>query len=218
MAKRGVDTPEVRLSKALAWALRHGAQELGLDMRPSGYVELDQLLKVPKFKHVSMEDIEKVVRNCAKKRYTITTDASGDVKYIRANQGHTLQIVRDEDLLSPIEDPNELEKCIHGTYSKCWNSILELGLCRMTRNHIHMTSTEVVGGDVVSGIRGNCDVHLYINHRLAMADGISFYRSSNNVILSPGVGERGVIERKYFLKAVDKQGRVLYPPLDQQTQ
>ncbi|TMW55676.1 hypothetical protein Poli38472_010558 [Pythium oligandrum] len=201
---------EVRISKTLAYALRHGAEDLGLNMRASGYVELQELLSKPLCKEITEEQVEEIVRTNTKKRFTITTDESGAVKYIRANQGHTLQLVSDDALLTPLEDPSELPYCIHGTYTKFWESILDNGLSRMTRNHIHMTPTEVTGGDVVSGFRTNCDLLLYIDVPLALTDGIRFYRSSNNVILSPGVGESGVLERKYFIKAVKRDGTVVF--------
>lgn len=49
---------------------------------------------------------------------------------------------------------------------------------------------------IYSGMRNRCDVAIYINLKLAMDDGIRFYRSANNVILSEGID--GVISPKYF--------------------
>ena len=40
-------------------------------------------------------------------------------------------------------------------------------------------------------------------------DGIEFYKSANNVILSTGRG--GVLPPRFFLKVVDETGKVLYP-------
>jgi RNA:NAD 2'-phosphotransferase (TPT1/KptA family) len=37
----------------------------------------------------------------------------------------------------------------------------------------------------------------------ALGDGIKFYKSDNGVILSPGVGEKGLIGPEYFLKVVN---------------
>ncbi|GLE09157.1 hypothetical protein PINS_up020748 [Pythium insidiosum] len=179
-------------------------------MRPSGYVELQQLLRLPLFQSTNEAEVEDVVRTNTKKRFTITTDESGTIKYIRANQGHSLSIVEDDELLTPITDATEVSKCIHGTYTKFWESIWETGLRRMTRNHIHMTSSEVPVGTVVSGMRTSCDVLIYVDMALALQDGIPFYRSSNNVILSPGAGDDGVIERKYFARVLRRDGSVLY--------
>lgn len=202
------DTPEVQLSKALSWALRHGAEELNLSMRPSGYVELQQLLACAKFRKYTEAQVEAAVRTCAKKRFSLATDVSGAVKFIRANQGHSLGIVQDDELLTPLEDPNEIDKCIHGTYTKFWESIWATGLSRMTRNHMHFTTRETVEGEVVSGMRTSCNLLLYIDFPLALHDGIKFFRSSNNVVLSAGVD--GVLDRRYFLRAVKTDGTVVY--------
>lgn len=204
------DTPEVRLSKTLSYALRHGAEELKLNMRPSGYVELNELLALPLFRSFTREQVDEVVRTNSKKRFTMTTDPTGLVTFIRANQGHSLQIVNDEELLTPMEDPNEIDRCIHGTYLKFWPSILEQGLSRMTRNHIHFTPLETVAGEVVSGMRVTCDLLLYIDFVKALADGIKFYRSSNGVVLSPGQGDTGAISAVYFLRAVKRDGSVVF--------
>jgi len=41
---------EVTISKCLSWILRHGAVELGLSIRPDGYVPLSEVLEVPNVK------------------------------------------------------------------------------------------------------------------------------------------------------------------------
>jgi 2'-phosphotransferase len=209
-AGRKDDPPEVRLSKTLAYALRHGAEDLRLDMRPSGYVPLDQLLSLPLFKSFSEEQVASVVQTNSKKRFSMTTDATGARTFIRANQGHSLQLVQDDELLSPLEDPSAVEKCIHGTYLRFWPSILDKGLCKMQRNHIHFAEREAVDEQVVSGMRGDCNLLLYLDFATAVRDGIKFYRSSNNVVLSPGAGQDGVIDKKYFLRAVKRDGTVVY--------
>ncbi|GMF33057.1 unnamed protein product [Phytophthora lilii] len=209
-AGRRDDPPEVRLSKTLAYALRHGAEELQLDMRPSGFVPVAQLLALPLFQSFTEEQVDEVVRTNAKKRFSMTTDESGEVKFIRANQGHTLQLVQDDELLTPLEDPDAIEKCFHGTYLKFWESIWANGLSKMQRNHIHFAEREVMDDEVVSGMRSNCNLLLYIDFPLAVKDGIKFFKSSNNVVLSPGVGDTGVIDRKYFLRAVKRDGTVVY--------
>lgn len=207
-AGRRNDPPEVQLSKALAYALRHGAEELQLTMRPSGYVALPELLAHRKFRKYTEAQVEEAVRTCAKKRFTLTTDTSGAVKFIRANQGHSLALVADDELLEPLVAPDAIDQCIHGTYVKYWDSIVENGLSRMTRNHMHFTTRTVADGEVVSGMRASCNLLLYIDFPLALADGVPFYRSSNNVVLSPGVD--GVLDQRYFLRAVRTTGEVLY--------
>jgi 2'-phosphotransferase len=206
--KKHESNPLVRLSKILAWSLRHGVEELGLHMHPSGYVLVDELLSKKQFKGIKIEEIEEVVHKNDKKRFNLAMGEDGK-KYIRANQGHTVSCVNDEDLLTRIEDPSEIDKCIHGTYEQYWQQILEKGLCRMSRNHIHFAPGEHEGEGVKSGMRQTANVKIYIDVTRAMRDGIKFYRSSNNVILSPGIGEEGVISSKYFSRVVKKGGTVL---------
>ncbi|DAZ97121.1 TPA: hypothetical protein N0F65_010444 [Lagenidium giganteum] len=206
---RKTDSPIMRFSKTLSYALRHGAEELQLDMRPDGYVAVAQILSKHVFRQYTEEQVEEVVRSDAKGRFSLITDDDGAM-LIRANQGHTIKHVDEAALLTLITDASELPQCLHGTYVKFWDSILKKGLCRMTRNHIHLTTQEVTGGQVISGVRQSCDLLLYIDHAQAMADGIPFYRSSNNVVLTPGEGDAGILDRKYFLRAVTKKGEVVY--------
>lgn len=210
LSGRTSDPPAVRLSKTLAYALRHGAVDLHLNMRPSGFVPLAQLLALPLFASFTESQVEAVVRTNAKKRFTITTDASGDVKYIRANQGHSLALVQDTDLLTPIEDPTALGHCVHGTYRDKWDHIWQTGLSKMQRNHIHFTEKHVMDHVVGRAMRATCNVLVYIDVPTAVQDGIKFYRSSNDVLLSPGRDDTGCIDRHYFLLAITTEGSVLY--------
>ncbi|CAI5727155.1 unnamed protein product [Peronospora destructor] len=204
------DPIEVRLSKTLAYVLRHKAEELELDMKPSGFVSLTQLLALPLFQSFSEQQVENVVRNNAKKRFTLTTDAMGVDKFIRANQGHSLQLVQDDELLIPLEAPDSIQKCVHGTSFQLWDRIWNLGLSKMQRNHIHFAEKEVMDDEVVSGMRSNCNLFVYVDFPMAVKDGIKFYKSSNNVVLSPGMGKTGIIDKRYFVRAVKRDGTVVY--------
>ena len=73
----------------------------------------------------------------------------------------------------------------------------------MNRLHIHF-AVELPGSDqVISGMRSNCPIAIFIDVKKAMCDGIEFYRSKNNVILCSG-DETGFLDRKYFLKVLDR--------------
>jgi 2'-phosphotransferase len=72
----------------------------------------------------------------------------------------------------------------------------------MNRQHIHLSEDFPGSKSVISGMRANCEIAIYIDVKKAMQDGIKFYRSANNVILSPG-DENGFLKPKYFLKIVD---------------
>lgn len=72
----------------------------------------------------------------------------------------------------------------------------------MNRTHIHFTDS-LPQDSVKSGIRLNCQIYIYIDVKKAMNDGIKFYLSDNNVILSSGIN--GIMLPKYFLKVLDKK-------------
>lgn len=144
---------------------------------------------------------------------------------IRANQGFSRKDVFAESAYRrlTLEDNNLLDPCIHGTYHYHWNSILEHGLLAGGlqrydgRNEIHFACEEpaALGGTrrAISGMRGDCDFVIWLDLRKAIEDGLPFYISDNEVILSPG-DEDGAIHCSYFLKAMDircKPPRQLWP-------
>lgn len=72
----------------------------------------------------------------------------------------------------------------------------------MSRNHIHMAAGHK--GEVMSGMRFNCNLYIEIDIEKAMKDGIKFYVSENNVILSKGID--GILAKKYFKTVTNKEG------------
>ena len=196
------------ISKTLSWILRHHAKELGLDITTDGWVNLEQLLKLPQIlsKHADITLIQKVVAENDKKRFELKQD--GVQWYIRAVQGHTISDVIEEGLMDLITDPKLYPIVIHGSYAKNWESIKGGGLNKMKRNHIHLAQGLPGEGKVISGMRGSCNMIIEIDICKAMADGIKFYLSKNNVILTEGV--EGTLDKKYF-KKVSIKGSQVYP-------
>ncbi|KAJ0054247.1 hypothetical protein Pint_00231 [Pistacia integerrima] len=62
------------------------------------------------------------------------------------------QTVESESLLKPILSAEEVPVCVHGTYKKYLESILESGLNRMKRLHVHFSSGLPTDGEVISGV------------------------------------------------------------------
>ncbi|RUS28902.1 hypothetical protein BC938DRAFT_481296 [Jimgerdemannia flammicorona] len=79
----------------------------------------------------------------------------------------------------------------------------------MRRNHIHFAAGMLGDEGVISGMRKTCDLFVHVDVEMAIADGIIFYRSANNVILTDG--RDGFLEPKYFKKVVDRRGEVVFP-------
>ena len=188
------NTSKVRLSRSLAWLLRHNAESEGFTFLEGGYLRVEDVLRHQRFTGFTVTDVEEVVRDNDKQRFAITVGDGGKL-LIRANQGHSISNVTVE--MEEIVSADEVTKVIHGTNLKAWNEIQKTGLSRMKRNHIHFAAGEPGSEGVISGMRACAQVCIYIDLHKAMEDGIKFFRSANNVILSPG-DESGVIMPKYF--------------------
>ncbi|XP_035817956.1 40S ribosomal protein S20 isoform X2 [Zea mays] len=185
------------LGRLLTRVLRHMAAELRLDMRTDGYVRVRDLLKlnlqtfakVPLKSH-TVDEIREAVRRDNKQRFSLLEE-DGEL-LIRANQGHTVTTVTSESLLKPILSPDEVSVCVHGTYRKNLDSILQSGLKRMARLHVHFSSGLPSDGEVIS-------------------DGMKLYISDNKVILTEGFGFDGVVPVKYFERIETWPGRAPIP-------
>ncbi|XP_052768030.1 uncharacterized protein LOC128208509 [Mya arenaria] len=181
-----------------------------------GFLHVDEIfLKVPELRSYTLEDIQHVVKSNEKQRFALEQEDNGHWK-IRANQAHSIQVrfptvakndyknVKVDELdLQPIKSANEISTVIHGTYYKSWEMIQKTGLRRMNRNHIHFAAGLPGQGGVISGMRSSCEVIIYLNLKKALEDGIPFFRSANNVILSPG-NKDGIIFPRYFEGVQDR--------------
>ncbi|XP_038893116.1 tRNA 2'-phosphotransferase 1 [Benincasa hispida] len=191
------------LGRLLTRILRHMAAELNLNMRSDGYVKVQDLLKLnlktfantPLRSH-TIDDIREAVRKDNKQRFSLLEE-NGEL-LIRANQGHTVAVVETESLLKPILSAEEVPVCVHGTYKKNLESILESGLKRMKRLHVHFSCGLPTDGEVISGMRRDVNILIFLDVKKALDDGMKLYISDNKVILTEGFD--GVVAVKYFQK------------------
>lgn len=197
------------LSKRLSWLLRHVADKKGVDLSVDGYADCNEILKLNDFRNYTIDDIIQVVNNCEKQRFSIKRDLIGTI-YIRANQGHSNRLIEKtnidvEKLLKRIDNPQDYKDVLHGTTYKALDDIMKSGgLKKMCRSHVHFTTSADLN-KVVSGVRSDCEVLIYIDIAKAINDGLKFYISDNGVVLCEGIGNEGFIHSKYFTKIVDKQ-------------
>jgi 2'-phosphotransferase len=200
-------------SRALSWALRHAAPELGLTMTCDGYVPVHEILqhKHAKFKGFTLEEIRTMVASNDKQRFSIKEDEHGTV-CIRANQGHSIPGVDAEALLTRIS-AEELSTLtiVHGTYHDPWEKyICHQGLSKMKRNHIHFASGLPHEDDsVISGMRKTCTVFIYLDGVKCAEDGIAFFRSDNGVLLTAGVNDGGMLPATYFSHVTSSTGELI---------
>ena len=203
----------VKLSKSLSWLLRHNLNLIYplLDnendietAKSTGFVDCGAILKHPRFQSYNIQQIKEVCNLNDKQRFSIRQHTDNPNKFqIRANQGHTIKSVNVE--LRRIQSANELNHdVIHGTFRKNWQLIIKSGgLNRMKRNHIHFAKGLPGDSGVISGMRQNTEVRIYIDVEKAIEDGFEFFESTNGVILCPGDKE-GTLPTKYFQKVTPK--------------
>lgn len=114
-------SPEVQLSRALAYICRHGAEKEGLTVRPDGYLPLEAVLARPRVRNIKMrpeeknkksppgqEDVRAVVESNDKKRFEVTQEQEGAAWLIRAVQGHSIKEVSLGSRLSMRFSPIEI--------------------------------------------------------------------------------------------------------------
>ena len=177
---------QTKLSKTISFWLRHNL-DLFESFSSDGYVSIDELVdkinsNSPHDFIIDKSDIENVSIHCFKQRTQIENDR------IRAVQGHSSGDINDDELLTLITEP--LTDCYHATDKKSLKMIFSSGLKKMKRKHIHFAHDSNL-------LRKDKKILIEVMMKEAMDDGIKFYRSNNNVILSPGID--GVIDPKYLI-------------------
>lgn len=200
----------VRLSKKLSAVLRHRIAENGLSdvLRPDGYVPLSRLLATPGFRGIGVDQVRWVVEQNDKQRFSMS-DEDGEL-FIRANQGHTASGVDQSQLLERM-DEGALRgigngRAVHGTSCAAWATIVASGgLSPMQRHHVHLAADLPGESGVISGMRATSEVHIWVDLLAASRAGIPFFRSSNGVILTPGLTETRLLPTEFFAQVIDAQ-------------
>ena len=202
---------ELKISKTLVQILRHTALEFDIDVRPDGFCLLQEVLgcKWLASLNATQADVERIVAGNDKKRFELKEDEGRF--FVRAVQGHSMKAVDDDQLLEHVTLKNLPDCCVHGTYRKHFESIKAKGLLvggrqgQSFRNHVHFSSFKPGDKRVISGMRYDCDIGIWIDLKKAIEDGVPFYMSANQVILSPGID--GVVDKKYFTQARDLRNK-----------
>ncbi|EFJ36560.1 hypothetical protein SELMODRAFT_404681 [Selaginella moellendorffii] len=179
------------LSKTIAWVLRHGAVKMDLTIRSDGYCNINDLLELDvkasggiPLASFTVADVINMVTCDPNQRFSTIVEDDSQV-YIRANQA--------------AKGADEVPVCVHGTFRNNFRGIRKTGLKRMKKNHIHF-ATGLPQDGVISGMRSNCEVLIYLDLAKAMKDGMKFFMSENGVVFTEGFD--GVVPREYFEKIV----------------
>ncbi|MBD2450475.1 RNA 2'-phosphotransferase [Nostoc sp. FACHB-152] len=167
----------VKISKYLSKHLRHQPEHIGITLAAGGWVKVDELLAACTQHQfpITREELAQVVATNEKKRFSF--DSTGAL--IRANQGHSVEV----DLqLQPAVPPDVL---YHGTGHKSVESILQTGLCKMSRHHVHL-SRDIATAETV-GARHGKPVVFAVDATAMHQAGYTFYCSDNGVWLVDAV-------------------------------
>ncbi|MBD3256498.1 MAG: RNA 2'-phosphotransferase [Candidatus Lokiarchaeota archaeon] len=161
----------VKLSRFLAYLLRHHPEKFNLSIDDKGFADLDKVLNILnnrfKTQKIEKEDIEKMISRSDKKRFEIIRDK------IRAYYGHSLS--RKIDMK---EEKSPPEKLFHGTSPKFYEKIKIEGLRKKARQYVHL-SKDVETAIGVGKRRTKKPIILIINTKSAIKNGIKFYKSGN---------------------------------------
>lgn len=168
---------KTKISKFLSLILRHAPETIDLKLDENGWADVKELLEksAQNGNAFTREELETVVETNDKKRFTF--DDSGEK--IRASQGHSIEVE------IGFEEKTPPEILYHGTAEKNVEAILQNGLRKMQRHHVHL-STEIETARVV-GNRYGKPVIFKIETEKMLAENFKFYVSANGVWLVESV-------------------------------
>ena len=171
-----------KVSKYLSFILRHKPDEIGLELDANGWASIQALIAKTTTYKLTEELIDLVVETSDKQRFAVDSAK----RLIRANQGHSIDV--DLDLQS-VEPPEFL---LHGTAERFEAVILQVGLNKQKRHHVHLSETESVAKAV--GGRHGKPVIFKINAKDMLDAGYKFYKTANNVWLVNEVPARFLVK------------------------
>lgn len=175
----------VKISKWMAWALRHNPEKAGIKVDSDGWANLEDFVMAvqDRFPGTTIDTITNIVRKDKKGRYQI------DGTLIRATQGHSVSGV---DAM-PKEHRSPPEKLYHGTTYARLKSIKKDGaILKMRRHHVHLSVDVGTAMAVACRHRSEVPIVLEINAKEMVQDGFKFRVSENDIWMVDSVPVRFV--------------------------
>ena len=120
------------ISKFLSLVLRHQPETIGIELDQNGWTDVDLLIEKANNYGIPFDKValKHIVETNSKKRFAYN-DA---FDRIRASQGHSIEI----ELGYTNQKPPEI--LYHGIGEKSVQSILDTGLEKRNRQHVHLSS------------------------------------------------------------------------------
>ena len=175
-------------SRYLSLILRHKPEAAGIALDEHGWANVAELVdSIGKTQPFDFKALEEIVRADEKQRYSFNEDGT----LIRANQGHSVPVDVELDVVAPPEF------LWHGTGQKYASAIDRDGLIPKSRLYVHLSD------DVDTAIRVGARHGKPVVYRVLAAQmessGYLFYRSRNGVWLTKAV------PAKYLEKQVETE-------------
>lgn len=166
-----------KISKVLSLVLRHQPELIGIELDQQGWVDVAVLIQQMNVNNIAIDRLllDEVVENNSKKRFAFNERKD----QIRASQGHSIAV----ELGYIAQVPPEL--LFHGTAEKSVESILNAGLEKRERQHVHLSQDQQTAIQV--GGRHGKPVVFTVQAAMMYQAGYSFYLSDNHVWLTAHV-------------------------------
>ena len=121
-----------QISKFLSLVLRHQPETIGIQLDQNGWTDIAELIEKANNYGINFdrEILNHIVATNSKKRFAF----NDTLDKIRASQGHSIEI----ELGYENQKPPEI--LFHGTGEKFVQSILDTGLEKCNRQHVHLSS------------------------------------------------------------------------------
>ncbi|WP_159023131.1 RNA 2'-phosphotransferase [Formosa sp. L2A11] len=171
---------QTHISKFLSLVLRHKPETIGIKLDQNGWIEINELInKSSKYGvNFDRDTLNHIVATNSKKRFAFNDKQDK----IRASQGHSIAI----QLGYKNQKPPEI--LFHGTAEKSLQSILEKGLKKQDRQHVHLSSN-IETATKVGQRHGKPYVFLVLAEQM-YKDNFEFFLSENGVWLTNNVPKK----------------------------
>ncbi len=168
----------IRLSRALAHALRHAPQRYDFDVDEEGWVLIDDVLNALKkeraWKNIKRADLEDMIAKSAKTRYEL--------------RGDRVRAVHAQSPAAPVAMRPERPPLIlyHGADPEHADKIKVEGLSCMTHKHVPLATTPEEALEA-SRLKTKDPIILNIDAHRAYESGVPFYKDNDQIWLAENV-------------------------------